>query len=504
MEEENRSSWFYKLFLAVFMALSVIGIGAIFSMRQDLARELCKISWMPREVKRLANKVAGQDWLVFFVHGTFGSTMSLLDLPTVNNDKVQGSQYKLVIDRMRNNPTFWREQAVLERGLIKVDPDKLPETEAEALSGARAIVKSFLAIDKAIYKKRNCRTYAYGWSGLLSQQRRRREAIRFYNEICEELERLEREEGVIEPKIEIISHSHGGNVSLNMAGVYHMLKGDIDQIIDPSLPTKVEFAEEMVKLRTKDDSSRPMDGQHKFDYMPEKKDLKVDRLIMMGTPVQPKTFALAGSEFFGQVFNIYSDEDGVQMMDYVSCCSDTENRKFKLRKELDRGNVFQVKVSVSSEKVLKGSDEKAKDQKTGSHSWWQVFMGMRNTSRASWDPTHRELWSLVGDRNQDEPEVIKPLPVGVMTPMIVSAVNSSKVSGQDLAVDFSVQSGRLMAFIAKAESDDFRVAESLPYSLVKNLRNSVAGDIARNDDVEKIKVFVQELMDGWKKMQAGG
>jgi hypothetical protein len=494
----------FKIFLLIFMALLIILASGLVTMREELARRICKSAWASRAVKRLAKYIVGQDALVIFVHGTFGSTMSLLDLPTVNNDKVEGSKYKLLIDKMRNNPLFWQDQAVLGRGLVLVDPYSAPKTFEEQLSGAHSILRAFVEVDRAVGRNRNVKTYTCGWSGLLSQQRRRREAVRFYNQIAEELVRLELEDGIFEPQIEIISHSHGGNLALNLAGVYHMLNGGIDALVDTSLPTKQEFEMLMLRLRPKDDLERFLDGQHRFDYLPTKHNLKVDRLVMMGTPLQPKNYALAASEFFGQVFNIYSEEDAVQKMDYVSCCSDTENRKFKLKKEVDRGTVFQVRISVCSDQVLKGSQAKAKQDTSSKLAWWQVFMGMKDISRSSWDPTHKELWFLVGDLAPDEPQVLKPLPVVVFTPLIVDAVNESGFASQDLDVDLSVQGGKLLAFVAEHKIGNYQIVKSISNSFVRQLAQSVAACISTEQSVLNIKLFIQKLMDEWKQMHSSG
>lgn len=470
----------------------------------DLVRGICKKKWIPVEVKKLCQKISGQEWLVIFVHGTFGSTMSLLDLPTVNNDKIEGSDYKKMIDKMRNKPIFWREQPVLARGLVPVDPLIPALNEEEALSGAKPIIKAFGEIDKHFNRSRVCRFYTYGWSGLLSQQRRRREAIRFYNELSEELDRLAEQEGIFEPKIEIIAHSHGGNLSLNLAGVYHVLNGGMDQLIDKKLPTEREFSEQINHLKQKYEIERPIGLQRRFDYFPTKKNLKIDRLIMIGTPVQPKTYGLSASEMFGQVLNIYSDEDAVQMMDYVSCCSDTDHRTFKLKDEFADRDVYQIKVSISSSDLLKGSTLKIKDQKASSLPWWKVFMGMRSTLRSSWDPTHKELWFLVDDFGQDEPEVLKPLPIAAFAPMIVCAIEHGLEFEKELDIDFSVQASRLVVSVAKHGTGDFRIVRGLPYNLVRGLRNSVSQEIIRSEDQERIKTFIKELMDYWKKIHVGG
>lgn len=499
--QEKTSSGRSRIFFLIFLVIIILSIAGIISMKEKLAREICKTTWAPLSIKKFTKLMVPQDAIIIFVHGTFGSTMSLLDLPTVNNDKVQDSKYKLIIDMLRNNPIFWRDQAVLERGLILVDGHKAPQNSAQQLSGALPILRAFVEIDRAIGKNRNIKTYTFGWSGLLSQQRRRKEAIRFYNQICEEIVRLEQAEGIFEPEIEIIAHSHGGNVALNLAGIYHTLNNNMDSLVDEKIPTKKEFEAELFRLREKTDPERFIDGQHRFDYLPTKKDLKIDKLIMMGTPVQPKTYALAASPMFGQVFNIYSDEDAVQKMDFVSCCSDTESRKFLIDERLHKGNVFQVKISICSDQVLKGAKFQDKKTSAANLSWWQVFMGMKDISRNSWDPTHKELWFLVDSMSTDEPEVLKPLPVAVFVPLIVEAINESKLRAQELDVDLSIQGNKLLAFIAEHKTGNFAVVKSISKALVRELAQNIRPNISTEQDALAMKAFIQKLMDSWKQMQ---
>ncbi len=501
VREQGGGGGRFMWIVLVLLLLLFLVLGALISTREAIVRQICKTRWLPLKVRLLASKFLPQDWLVIFVHGTYGSTMSLLDISTINNDRVEGSNYKILVDKMRNNPLFWRDQAVLGRGLIYVDSYSSPRNEGEALSGAHCIIRSFVEIDKLVGQTRTCHTYTYGWSGLLSQQRRRKEAIRFYNEISQELERLEIEEGILNPKVEIIAHSHGGNVALNLAGVRHMLSGDLGNYVTPSNEVVAEFEKEFKRLKPREDKDRRMDGQHKFDYIPDNKNLFVDRLIMMGTPVQPKTYGLAASPMFGQVFNIYSEQDGVQTMDYISCCSDTENRKFKLKEEMDRGNVYQVKISVCSDQVLRGSKEGKKEAKGQELSWWQVFIGMKDFSRKSWDPTHKELWFLVADMVPDEPEVLKPLPVVAFIPLIVYSILEEDVPFRDVDLDISVLGNKLVTFVAEHDKGNYRLAKSIPNSFVRRLASQAMLHVSGKDDMEKTKAFIQGLVSEWKEMQ---
>lgn len=60
--------------------------------------------------------------------------------------------------------------------------------------------------------------YAFGWSGLLSFAARKKAARALYDEIGALMQAYQREYGVL-PEIRIITHSHGGNVVLNMCHI---------------------------------------------------------------------------------------------------------------------------------------------------------------------------------------------------------------------------------------------------------------------------------------------
>lgn len=106
--------------------------------------------------------------------------------------------------------------------------------------------------------------YLFGWSGCLSPQIRKVSAQLLYTQLKDLLQHydLNNQEVVFR----LITHSHGGNVALNLAHFYN-------------------------------------------------KDLVVSELILLACPVQTATAKLANSPLFKHVFNIHSHIDFMQIAD---------------------------------------------------------------------------------------------------------------------------------------------------------------------------------------------
>jgi len=109
--------------------------------------------------------------------------------------------------------------------------------------------------------------YFFGWSGKLSFQERKNAAQHLYNEI-QALQKQYRARTGTSPKIRIITHSHGGNVALNLA-----------------------------------------------HYVADESTLLIDELILLACPVQDQTMHLMAHPVFKKVFSIYSDKDMIQVID---------------------------------------------------------------------------------------------------------------------------------------------------------------------------------------------
>lgn len=110
--------------------------------------------------------------------------------------------------------------------------------------------------------------YYFGWSGALSARERKKVAHHLYHAIIKIKKQYKATMGE-EPHIRLICHSHGGNVALNVASVA---------------------------------------DKHK-------KNLTIEQLILLATPVQKETAPLVKHERFKQIYSFYSSSDLIQRLD---------------------------------------------------------------------------------------------------------------------------------------------------------------------------------------------
>ncbi len=387
-------------------------------------------------------------WMTVFVHGSFCSPAAFLDFNSVTKDEIEDSIYSKVIHRMREDLFFQQEQPILGRGLIRICPQALIEVGNSGQQAAYPILSAYSEILRAEFPEtKNDRFYLFGWTGLMSQKRRRKEAVRLYNSLFEEVSRL-RKKG-IEPRMRILAHSHGANVVLNLAGLREAINGEWESIPDFEEETCLKdvcnhFEKIISDLPSKNIAKRKK-GQKRWDYMPEGT-FDIDEVIMFGAPLQPETAYFSRSPFFKTVVNIYSDEDGVQGRDWLSTSHTTSEKRFdglplKLVKNVKNKNrVIQVRVTAG----LEERDGDIAQNNTGV-SWLKTVFGLDNVVRKTMDPTHRELWCLV-PYVEGELQFLKPVPTVVLTPIIIKLL--SKVQKHnDVDIDFSFKEDSFFAVL---------------------------------------------------------
>ncbi len=110
--------------------------------------------------------------------------------------------------------------------------------------------------------------YMFGWSGELSYSVREQAADKLYEAIAELVKKHENRDGVT-PFVRLVTHSHGGNVALNLA-------------------------------RSRKNSVAP---------------LSINELILLACPVQQATLHHAQDPLFKKVYSLYSDMDALQVLD---------------------------------------------------------------------------------------------------------------------------------------------------------------------------------------------
>lgn len=146
--------------------------------------------------------------------------------------------------------------------------------------------------------------YAFGWSGKLSPTEREHAANNLYQEIQNIRADYKKNHGHY-PRLRIITHSHGGNVTLNLAKIC---------------------------------------GHHDA--------LCVDELILLACPVQNATKNLITAPCFKKIYAVYSDFDLMQVLDPQGIHPKTEkaDRKdktfFSQRHFPDQDNLIQVRIKL--------------------------------------------------------------------------------------------------------------------------------------------------------------
>jgi hypothetical protein len=143
--------------------------------------------------------------------------------------------------------------------------------------------------------------YTFGWSGLLSHIERRKEAHVLYNALHTELRKLKKTYWESKIHIRLICYSHGGSVALQLA--------DIEKR--------------------------------------QEKNLIVDELLLIGTPIQPETSLCVHSPVFKKIYNFYSRKDFIQKMDCFSFKKFFSGRKFKKSGLCDKLVQIELKVLMN-------------------------------------------------------------------------------------------------------------------------------------------------------------
>jgi len=281
-----------------------------------------------------------EEWVVVFVHGimsikphiTFGNITRFFE------DQIRYTQYARTIKTMRNDPHFFQNQAMQERGLVKIDiANKTPGNSSGALGYTMNQMEHLAGI-----KNRKNHYYTYGWSGLLSKSSRYREAVRFFHDLQELVKSFKRP-----VKVRVIGYSHGGGVSLELAAAQR-------------------------------------------DVYPDST-LKIDELVLIATPVQHEADRLVASPLFKRVYNLYSRHDRVQRIDIFNPSRYLSDRMFEPHKGFTLpDNLVQVELKLirNHSSVTPGS---VRHKHLGDFENPKIAEGFhRLLSDAS--PGHGEVW----------------------------------------------------------------------------------------------------------------
>lgn len=201
----------------------------------------------------------------------------------------------------------------------------------------------------------NLHFYTFGWDGSLSQKSRLSSAKILYSSLLNEISKIKNTLNLKDKDLEIIliGHSHGGNVLLNLAKINNEINGN----------------------------------------------LKIDTLILLGTPVQSETEELINDEIFRKIYSLYSTDDMVQIIDIISTQDSISKRRYK---NTDiKSKLVQIELEIGNKK-----------------------------------PGHNELW-LFGDPCNivyRKNLAIYPLPVFIFAPVIINELDTKYPDASEILV----------------------------------------------------------------------
>ncbi len=448
-----------------------------------------------QQVEIIQTKEQPPEKLTIFTHGSFGSLMGLINFFDVINDDISKTKYKKIISKMRKASEFYRAQPIMQRGLIKIEPSFNLSSSPNTNFATYPLIKAYQKLDKNLYSNQfNNKFYTFGWSGLLSQSRRRKEAIRFYNALSEELKKFNNQKTT--PIIRIISHSHGGNLTLNLAAVHTVINNfkNIDSILHSAINNHAKetlrlMYEEIKKLPQKSNLKK-FNNQKRYDYFPEEKNISIDEFIMFGCPIQHETEAFVLNNFFKKIYNIYSDEDVIQDLDVFSTKKESK-RRIKIIKKVDlskipqRPQIVQLKVMndremqktiINAQKTFSLNTTNTQQNKQSESFWRKLFSPSRLFYKKEKDPTHKELWFISWDKfKEDSNQPLEYLPSVIFTPLILKSIENitSQINDIDINIRFTKKYLKVYAFKHKEKIKTLKNKASVPKAILNNIKDQL-------------------------------
>ena len=461
-------------------------------------------------------------WMNIFVHGSFGSLLGFLSFSDVLSDKVSGTIYRDTTKKMRMDDFFFKDQPILQRGLHYVDISLDSGKNNNRNYAIYPICKAFAEVAREYELEafgpegRSYNMfYAFGWSGLISQNSRRYEAIRLHNVLVAEIKRIKALH-IPNLKVRLIAHSHGGNLCLNLAAIKKVL--NVKNFFDDGIVFSADADEQasltsmatlLKGLTTKEIASTKVD-QKAYDYLPESNDLIIDQLVMMGTPIQPETESFCYASMFKEVYNLYSDEDYVQRSDWVSSKKSVSSARITKKPNLqalksnDLATLYQGQIITklrpvgTSGVVDSPSPQKTEEQQVENQNVFQQLLSGKNIFvRKSADPTHKELWFFNWDAKiyAENPHALPcaPLPVVAFLPLILHAFKTPKAP-YDAVILMSKDEKNFTISIGKYKTKE--IVSRLPIStemlryLQENVRTWAPRDTSGLSEFEVINKIV--------------
>ena len=321
--------------------------------------------------------------MTIFVHGTLQpAEFSLKSFIKIMIHRIEKSVYSHAAKYIRNTPYFFKGQAMQELGLKKI-------TKQSISNGSRALAALYEKENSFLKKDVQGMYYTFGWNGLLNTRKRYDAAQIFYKQLRNELKKLSDKN--IHPTIKIVSYSHGANVALNLA----LIKKD-----------------------------NPKYANDTFT---------INELIMFGAPIQKINEHLVLSPLFKNVFNFYSTEDNIQIMDLSAPGQLFSRKRFRNRRRLTVPNkVKQIRLRITK----KVKNRFYKRNKINNR---QNILFDKRTKLKHKDPGHTELWNFKwGSYWYRENFPLCPLPVVAFLPLFLDAIKKANIDKVSYTFDYVI------------------------------------------------------------------
>lgn len=220
-----------------------------------------------------------------FIHGTVLPILHLPTLRKVLNDR--DGAYNSYLEALRYE-THYQEQAIGPLGLTCINIESPYASTPNYSQACHRIITQYDRSSRQASKQTGEKQqainhyYLFGWSGELSCKARKKAS----KKLATQLTKLTREHAkkYASPlKIDLICHSHGGNVALYLA-----------DIINGS-----------------------------------KRTFTINAVVLLGTPIQPETSFCMQHSLFKKIYNIYSTHDWLQTLDCFSSTQFPAKRTFR-------------------------------------------------------------------------------------------------------------------------------------------------------------------------------
>lgn len=405
-----------------------------------------------------------EQWINVFVHGTHGFLFGLFSLPNVWHDSLEGSLYRKIAEEWRNYNASYFSQIMSERGLHKVPVHQKELKKIESMTVP--IIRAYDQLARLVGRPNVKHDYyTFGWNGVLSQKERRLEAIRFYNELSALVNDFQQQG--ITPKIRLISHSHGGNLCLNLAAIHELLhktESADDAHKQESLVRMSIIINELQEIK---------DDGKKWYKKPTYHTFTIDELIMFATPIQQETEVFCFSPFFKKIVNCYSDNDLAQTADFISTLESKSRSKITCRETSESCRRIK-QIRIMTDRCMKNGDVSPLEgfgieKFINKISFTSLFRGGQLVSDYPNDPTHEDFWHV---HWQKHGTFYDPLPLVVLTPLIVHALNDLDAS-EDLDMNICATSKDGIFDFYKYNTHDYLKQLRYPLERINKIRHEL-------------------------------